>query len=59
MYNHETYQYFVFVADVDARIASVNKEIARLSSALRVHSYALFCLSSIKSCNITPQVSRC
>ena len=56
MYNHKTYQYFVFVAGVDARIASVDKEITHRSRAFRVHSYALLHLSSIKNCNITPQV---
>ena len=53
MYNHETYQYFVFVAGVDARIAFVDKEITHRSRAFRVHSYALLHLSSIKNCNIT------
>ena len=55
MYNHETYQYFVFVADVDARVATVNKEIAQRSGAFRLHSYAFLRLSSVPNCNITPQ----
>ena len=37
-FSHESYQYFVFVPDVQSRDAFLTKEIAALSAACKVHS---------------------
>jgi len=38
-FSHESYQYFVFVPDIQSRDAFLTKEIAALSAACKVHSY--------------------
>lgn len=40
-YSNESYEYIVFVADVESLDVAVNREIAQLTAACRVHSYAL------------------
>jgi hypothetical protein len=38
-FSHESYQYFVFVPEIQSRDAFLTKEIAALSAACKVHSY--------------------